>query len=301
MQKEVIVVTMLFTLLLGCANQEEKNTMENKVLSEESEFPSLEGQIAPQIPAEKGTMVDSRKTSPESPQHREERDFANDQKVFLVLGKEGWTPVGTPPVCPEPLVLSSPVDLAKATSILYPGQMRGNDYKAHGGFRFDTSSNEDITVRAPLNAVVVDGSRYFEQGEVQYLLSFIAPCGIMYRFDHLLTLDAKFAGIAEQFPAAKEGDSRTTPVNPPVSVTAGEIIATAVGFKKNRNVGVDWGVYDLRKKNEKAQDTVWAREHSTLAQHAICWFGLLSREDEARVRSLPAADSVSGAKSDYCK
>src|SRR3989344_8529690 len=62
--------------------------------------------------------------------------------------------------CPDRIVFDLPIDISKATSVLYPGQIRGGDFKAHGGFRFDGSSNSAITVTAPLDANVIAGARY---------------------------------------------------------------------------------------------------------------------------------------------
>lgn len=201
-----------------------------------------------------------------------------------------WQPQGSPE-CPHPLILLTPVDLNLVTSVLYPGQERGGEFKPHGGFRFDSSKNDQIEVKAPLDAVLSDASRYLVEGEVQYTLDFQAPCGIRYRFGHLLILSPKFATIAERLPEPKPNDSRTTSVNPPVSVQTGEVIATAVGLIRNTNVFVDFGVYDLRGQNRDFQDT---------RQTAICWFDLLPPEDAATVKGLPPADSVSGSQSAYC-
>lgn len=212
----------------------------------------------------------------------------------------GWRVSGKPPACPSPLVMTTPVALKKATGILYPGQTRGGNYKPHGGFRFDTSNSADISVKAPMDAAVVAGSRYRENGEVQYLFEFIHPCGIMYRFDHLRVLSPKLAGIAATFPAPKEGDSRTTRLSSAVNVSTGEVLATAVGFAKN-NTSVDWGVYDVRTKNAAAQNPTYAAQRDNqLAEHAICWFNVLSAADKATVKKLPAA-SENGKKSDYCR
>lgn len=80
--------------------------------------------------------------------------------VVWELTAEDWQPInGTPPPCPDPLVLTTPVDLSKATSILYPGQSRP-DYKPHGAFRFDGTPNDDIDVVAPISGVMVRGARY---------------------------------------------------------------------------------------------------------------------------------------------
>src|SRR3989338_11154908 len=134
--------------------------------------------------------------------------------------------------CPEPFVFQMPIDLNKATSILYPGQLRGGDYKPHGGFRFDNSRPDEISVIAPFDAEVVAGARYPINGEIQYTFDFAHPCGIRYRFGHLLTLTPKFQAIAEKFPLPKGLDSRTTEVYPPVEVKQWEVIATAVGLTR---------------------------------------------------------------------
>ncbi|OGE25885.1 hypothetical protein A3C26_00930 [Candidatus Daviesbacteria bacterium RIFCSPHIGHO2_02_FULL_39_12] len=192
--------------------------------------------------------------------------------------------------CPDSLILQTPVDLNKVTSILYPGQVRGGDFKPHGGFRFDNSKVDEIEVRAPVDAQLEDASRYIEQGEVQYMFDFQTSCGIRYRFDYLLVLAPKFTGAAGNLPNPKEHDSRTTRVNPPISIKKGEVIATAVGLKNSNNVFVDFGVYDMRGKFFQSP-----------RQNAICWFDLLPPQDSAKVKSLPPADSVSGSQSTLCK
>lgn len=222
--------------------------------------------------------------------------------------------------CPDPFIFKMPVDMNRVTSILYPGQTRGGEYKAHGGFRFDSSKPQEITVYAPYDAKVIAGARYpGTGGEMQYTFDFEHPCGIRYRFGHLLTLSPKFQQIAEKFPLPKTLDSRTTQVDPPVEVKQGEIIATAVGLTTGGppildgyNTFVDWGVYDYRQQNEASKDPNWASAHtedpnwaqyynSETYQYAVCWFDWLSAEDKAKVLSLPSADPQSGKKSDFCK
>ena len=224
------------------------------------------------------------------------------EKVTWSRTQDGWKVSGTPRACPEPL-LKLPADISQATSILYPGQTRGGDYKPHGGLRFDNQKDNSVTVSAPLDAELVYASRYIEMGELQYMLDFIAPCGYTYRFDHLLALDSKFQAVADKLPEAKESDSRTTSISPSVPVKAGETIATQIGMNKSRlNVFFDWGLYDMRTKNQSSKDTAWAAAHDfPNALHGVCWFDLLSAEDKAKVRALPASDSDSGKTSDFCK
>lgn len=224
--------------------------------------------------------------------------------VTWVPTADGRRANGTPPACPVPLALTPPADLAKVTSVLYPGQTRGGNYKPHGGFRFDANTSNQVTVKVPMSGSVVQGAAYLEDGEVQYTFDIMSPCGIMNRLGHLLVLSPKFQAIADKFPAAVEGDSRTTFVSPPVQVKAGEVMATEVGFTaKGRNVFFDWGVYDYRAKNAISSNAQWAAQHAgylALAGHAVCWFNLLSTSDEVRVKSLPPSDPTSGKSSDYC-
>lgn len=211
--------------------------------------------------------------------------------------------------CPKPFVFQLPVDISKVTSILYPGQYRGGNYKPHGGFRFDNSRPDEIKVIAPFDAEVIAGARYFVNGEMQYTFDFEHPCGIRYRFGHLLTLTPKFLEIAEKFPLPKGLDSRTTQVYPTIKVKQGEIIATAVGLTRGGpsalnglNTFVDWGVYDYRQKNESSKDPTWAAKHTyEIEYYAVCWFDWISSEDRIKVLSLPSSDYESGKTSDYCK
>jgi len=203
-----------------------------------------------------------------------------------------WEAKGNPPACPEKIIAVTPVDVSLATSILYPGQTRSNDYKAHGGFRFDTSDNDAIVVRLPQDAYVFRGSRHTQNGEVQYSFDFIHPCGILYRLDHLLTLSDTFAAFAETLPLPTD-DSRQYSITP-VRIPAGTIVASAVGFKETDNVFFDFGVYDVREKNSAA-----SRE-GEFASYGLCWLDLLPEADRETVYALPGGDGIVGTTSDYC-
>lgn len=214
----------------------------------------------------------------------------------------GWKPMGTAPECDPNLTFKLPTDITKVTGILYPGQTRGGNYKPHGGFRMDNAKNTDVSVTAPLDGNVVRGANFLVDGEIQYTFDIMHSCGIMYRVGHLLTLPPKFLDIAKAFPAAQENDSRTMNINPPVPVKLGEVIATSVGVTKPTiNTFFDWGVYDMRQKNEASKNASWAADKDPeLAPHAVCWFDWLNAADKAKVKSLPPGDPQSGTKSDYC-
>ncbi len=218
-----------------------------------------------------------------------------------------WRSGGQKAACKSPFMFTqAPADLTLATHVHYPGQYRGKGglYKPHGGYRFEGVKNNEVTVVAPYDAFIVRGSRYVEQGEIQYMFDFQLPCGMMYRFDHLYTLTPILESIASQFPEAKVDDSRTTNLTSPVAVKAGTPLATKIGFLKTNNPSFDFGVYDLTKRNASSTDAAWLTKHQTeleLAGHAICWFDLLPPEDATRTKSLPAGDQLGGKNSDYCK
>ncbi|MCL5410840.1 MAG: hypothetical protein M1324_03220 [Patescibacteria group bacterium] len=220
-------------------------------------------------------------------------------KVFWQQNQDGWKAVGTPPACPEPLVLSIG-DISQATSVLYPGQMRSVGYEPTAGFRFDNTSNNAIQIQAPLDGEIVAASRFISSGSNQYVFDIMSPCGIMNRFDHLLEIPAKLQAIADKLPEPKENDSRSTAINPPVSISKGEIIATKIGISENNNNFLSWTVFDFRQKNKISQEQDWAVSHPGLYHFAICPYQYMTAEDQAIAKKLPPADEKSGDKSDFC-
>ena len=223
----------------------------------------------------------------------------SNDKVSWTFDGSSWQVRGTPPDCPDPLILPAPVNMKQVTGILYPGQERGGDYKAHGGFRFDNRTDNEVPVFAPMDGNLFKAARHLEYGEPQYSLYFIHDCGMMYKLDHLRELTAKFSEILNNIPMGEEGDSRTTEIRPAVYVAQGEQVATKVGFEKfpggykDRNVFVDFGLYDLRKTN----GVNYGDEYSA---YAVCWFDYLASENETMVRNLPAT-GIAGKTSDYCR
>jgi hypothetical protein len=211
-----------------------------------------------------------------------------------------WEASSTPPDCENPLVLPVPMSLSGATSILYPGQLRGGNYKAHGGFRFDNNGQgTDVQIHAPQDAELFRAARYLEGGKVQYLFDFVNPCGIMCRLDHLRVLSSRLQAIANTLPGPLEGQSQTTNLAPGQTIRAGEILATEIGT--TGNVFFDWGVYDLRSMNAASNDAAWLAEHpGEQAPYAICWLEYLSPSNAAIVNNLLPSDGVSGSMSDYC-
>lgn len=231
--------------------------------------------------------------------------LSNDNLDWTFNG-ESWQVRGTPPACPEPLVLPAPVDMNLVSGILYPGQERGNDYKPHGGFRFDNRDTNDIEVRAIMDGILLKASKYLEDGEEQILLFYVNDCGLMMMHDHILTLSPKLKMVLDKIPLGKEGDSRTTYIEPKVAIKKGEILATEIGHKDfhgQKNIGIDFGLYDLRKTNGVNYDSSFRARFPMIDEygtHAVCWLDYLSNEDETIVRNLPASGNE-GKMSDYCK
>ena len=240
------------------------------------------------------------RTSPTSPSSvsKAQSSFG----VSWMYNGQSWESSSISPECQDPLIFTTPVNLLRVTSVLYPGQIRGGWYKPHGGFRFDgPDETGDIIVVAPMESTIYRASRGLDNGEIQYMFDFINSCGILCRLGHLRDLSPRFQRIAESLPPAVEGDTRTSPVVMGQTVAVGEKVATAVGFRSG-NFFLDWGVYDLRKRNEASLDPGWLAQHpGEFASYGICWFDHLSPEDRMTVRSLPPADSYSGVMSDYCR
>jgi hypothetical protein len=230
--------------------------------------------------------------------------------AFLVTGGvrwafdgEQWQPPSIAPDCPADLRFTTPTDLSTVTSVLYPGQIRGNDFRPHGGFRFDRPGQpNDIVVSAPMDGAIYRVARYLEGGDVQHMLDILNECGILHRLDHLSRLSPPLQAIADLLPPPTEGDSRTMPVGAGHAVRAGETLAVGVGSLKARNLFFDWGVYDVRQRNAASDDPAWLASHpGEFASYAICWFNHLDPGDAAIVRSLPPGSSESGALSAYCR
>jgi len=230
----------------------------------------------------------------------DERETENEGE-YWVQDRDGWRAVGTPPKCQEPFRLIPFADANLATSVLYPGQMRSVGYEPTAGYRFDGVPNENITVKAPIDGVVVQAARFLVGGEMQYVFDILNPCGIMIRLDHLLTLSPKFQAIADKLPPPKDNDTRSTSVSPRVEVVAGEVVATATGLRRDNNAFISITMFDFRQKNKISQDEAWAREHPSLDHYVVCPYPYLPEADFARIKTLPAADYMSGSKSDFCE
>ncbi len=230
--------------------------------------------------------------------------FKSGDKVSWSYNGSAWVPSSQPPTCPDPLVFdNSPVDAELVSSLLFPGQYRGDNYKAHGGFRFDGTKSSDVTVRLPMDGQLTGLVRYIERGELQYLVTLTNDCGISYRFDHIATLSDEFQEIAETTPAAKVDDTSSMPIENGSRFKAGDVVATAVGFPKTGNISLDFGVYDLRQPNQISKNAEWAALHRPEQEqtyYGVCWFDMLPEPDKTTIHNLAVLQANQGEISDYC-
>lgn len=196
--------------------------------------------------------------------------------------------------------MQTPVDMDLVTTALWPGQQRGG-YVAHGGFRFDGLSPDDITVRAPMDSHLVQAGRYLEGVDEQYLLFFSVPCGFFYRFDHVRTVPPRIAEVLEDILPPTTNSSHTYYLNPPLSIELGEVVGTSVGIAPS-NIFVDFGLYDVRKPNNVVPNPAWAdlfANDKEFGHYGVCFFDYLPVTDGQTMRSLPTGKE--GTRSDYCE
>lgn len=222
---------------------------------------------------------------------------------------ENWNPNGTPPECEDPLTVALPTDASKVTNVLMPGQVRGGDFKPHGGLASDNPPTNALNITTPRDAYLYRGSQYIAedggQTTVQYMFDFIDPCGIMFRLDHLATLTDQFKAYANQLPAPQLNDSRTTNFDDHPFVPKGTLVATEIGVKATSNSFFDFGVYDLRQRNEVSKTDLYKTDQlriddKEMSFYGVCWFDLLPDAEKAIIKDLPQRGGTPQRDSDYC-
>ena len=191
-----------------------------------------------------------------------------------------------------------PIDLALVTSVGPPGQPRGGDYKGHGYFR---TADNLVVVVDDADALLVEGSRYIEGGEVQYLLFFDMPNGLRFLFDHIrepsdLVLDA-FVGA----PDPPVGDSRTYAIGP-VAFVAGDLVGTAIGTLADGNAFVDFALYDAANPNPASLEPGFGGDPASWRDaYAYCWYDAFGAANAALIRSLLGGGATVSTASDFCE
>ena len=241
---------------------------------------------------------------PDTSRQTQTKQPTTNEFVSWQFNDVDWQPNGTPPACEDPLTLGPPIDVSKATAVLYPGEIRGGDFKPHGGLALDGAATGQVDVMAMRDSYLFRGSRYIEGGEVQYILDFMDSCGIFYRYDHLAILTPDVMKEADKLPSAEVDQSRTANFEKPVFFKKGTVIATEIGHAKTKNFGFDIGTYDLRQQNAASKTSLYQTDQLRISDkeqsfYAVCWWDLLPANEKSIVKSLPARGGKKGT-SDYC-
>ena len=178
--------------------------------------------------------------------------------------------------------------------------MGGTIFIGHGALRADNSIHDQVTVRFPADGFSLAQvnrrlESYIDSNEEQIKLEFIHPCGILIRLDHLAQLSKRWALIVEEVPVGT--DSRITFLPQNIHfIEVGEILSEGIGHAANTYL--DFGVYDLRKKNNIASYIAsdWPDWKGTV-DYGICWSTFFGLEIENVLSELPAG---ANPLSDYC-
>ena len=254
---------------------------------------------------QKGKTPPADKAQQQSHQQTNKQSAKTNEFVQWQFNGSEWQPASTAPACEEPLTLGPPLDVTKATAVLYPGEVRGGDFKPHGGLALDGADTGKVNVLAMRDSYLFRGSRYLENGEIQYILDFMDSCGVFYRYDHLATLTPDVMKLVDTLPAAQIDDSRTNNFSKPVFFKKSTVVATEVGHAKTKNFGFDIGAFDLRQQNPASKTPPYQTDQLRIADkeqsfYAVCWWDLLPATERAIVKGLPTRGDKKGT-SDYCQ
>jgi len=227
--------------------------------------------------------------------------------VWRFDGKE-WISQGSVPPCPSPLILTGELlDFSKVLSIVQPGQIRGGSYKPHAGLRWSEFGGvvKGISIKAPFDGEVVAAAQYISEGNYQFTINIIHPCGIMLRLGHLLEPSDSIKKILSTIPPAIENDSRENFLSG-TFIKKDQLIASEVGMvppasPDSLGTFMDLGIVDLRKKNPALDSSFKSNADVKYALYSVCWYegNYFSDSDRARVLNLPFSNG--DATSDYCK
>jgi hypothetical protein len=227
--------------------------------------------------------------------------------VWRFDGKE-WISQGSVPQCPSPLILTGELlDFSKVLSIVQPGQIRGGSYKPHAGLRWSEFGGvvKGISIKAPFDGEVVAAAQYISEGNYQFTINIIHPCGIMLRLGHLLEPSDSIKKILSTIPPAIENDSRESFLSG-TFIKKDQLIASEVGMvppasPDSLGTFMDLGIVDLRKKNAALDSNFKSNADIKYALYSVCWYegNYFSDSDRARVLNLPFSNG--DATSDYCK
>lgn len=219
-----------------------------------------------------------------------------------------WQAQGKVPKCPVPLIATGDLlDFSKVVSIVQPGQIRGGSYKPHAGLRWSEFGGyvKGVTITAPFDGQISAAAHYISDGNYQFLLNIIHPCGIMLRLGHMLRPSDFVKSVLNSIPPAVENDSRESFIQS-VFIKRGEVIATEVGMPPpappdSLGTFIDLGVVNLNAKNPLLPANFSSNADKKYSLYSVCWYedDYFSIEDRIKAQKLPFSNGDS--TSDYCK
>ncbi|MDP1851862.1 MAG: hypothetical protein Q8K48_05540 [Candidatus Planktophila sp.] len=199
------------------------------------------------------------------------------------------------------------LDFSKVVSIVQPGQIRGGSYKPHAGLRWSEFGGyvKGVTITAPFDGQISAAAQYISDGNYQFLLNIIHPCGIMLRLGHMLQPSDFVKSVLNSIPPAVENDSRESFLQG-VFIKKGQVIATEVGMPPpappdSLGTFIDLGIVNLRAKNPLLPANFSSNADKKYSVYSVCWYegDYFSIEDRTKVQKLPFSNG--DPTSDYCK
>lgn len=198
--------------------------------------------------------------------------------------------------CSQTPQISSPVMAEEIKSLTYPGQARDGVYYPESVLTVKSPVNE-VSVKLPIAAKLIEGRRYIEQGEEQFALVFETECNIRLRYDHLAVLSPSLAELVSGLKVSTEMQPLTK------DIPKDEVVATRVGIFKNNTAIMGFGMYDYNQKNKPSSNSEWLVDplhHTEDAQHGVCWLDNLVMSDRTIIDKLLNTKADSPRTSDYC-
>ena len=197
--------------------------------------------------------------------------------------------------------LSLPVESSSISTLTYPGLERDGAYVTTSRLKLKSSTNE-VRILLPLKARLVGASRYLEQGETQYMLSFETSCKYKISYDHLSVVALEFLDDISKLPD-QSANTKSLVKIAGKEYDPGAVVATRAGYVITNNTFFDFGLYNSNSVNSISKDSVWAKNalhQSEDATHGVCWLDYLSTPDKANIEPTLQADPLSKT-GDYCK
>ena len=181
---------------------------------------------------------------------------------------------------PNPVFTHEVTDYSKISKIERWGQIKHGVIKGHTYIFIKNKGrknnlvviDEPVPIYNPIDSYLILLSHYRQPDKVknvQWRLYFQVGCEIVFYFDHIDNLSEKILNKLGNIPVYEDHPAPTVPVNPPLKLEAGELIA----FTKGTTLAGSWdfGLVDKNKNNElpkrlkKFENSVEAKKYKFLA------------------------------------